>query len=87
MKRNWFIAWHSDYHEIAPIEGITIDDYFNAEELYLGDYGYRFDFENHSHFLEYPGLYWQGKKPTKKVISKYLKDNEQSLANYGYKKT
>lgn len=85
MKRNWFIAWHSDYQEIAPIEGISIDDYFNAEELYLSEYGYYIDID-YGHRLEYPGLYWQGSRPPESTIASYLKDNEQSLANYGYKK-
>lgn len=88
MKRNWFIAWHIDYHDIAPIEGITSEDYFHAEELNLSDFGYVIDV-NYSHNTEYPGLYWQGLKsdrPTDSTIQKYLKDNEQSLFNYGYKK-
>lgn len=86
MKRNWFIAWHTDYHDIAPIEGISIDDYFHAEELDLSDYGYVIDV-NYSHNTEYLGLYWQGlnDRPTDSTIAKYLKDNEQSIINYGYK--
>jgi hypothetical protein len=85
--RNWFIQFHSDYHEVLDIEGPSLEDSFKSEELDLEDYGYRYD-ENFPGWIYYTGLYWmwETQKPTTEEIQQHLDKNQDGLSTWGYVK-